>query len=312
MTRLLNSENEYLGYGMILGSGIFWGLAGIFVKNIEAYGADAPLIAFLRVSIAFTIMLVFCIVKFGFKALIISKKQLLICAGLGFICHGVYNIFYNCAITTLGISFSTVILYLSPAITLIFSAIIYKERISPVKVLAIILNILGCALTVTNGQFSLKGVSIAGIGLALGAGVCYAMNSIIGKKSETGSNPFVMSMYSYFFASLLLIVVVKPWRMAGCFNTGVLGWGALYALIPTALTYGIYYCGMQKIKDCSKVPVIASIEVVVASIVGVVIYKEALGQISVFGIVLVLISIVVMNATKHFFQIILPTKKLQS
>ena len=295
MTRLMNSTNEHLGYGLILLSGILWGISGVFVKKIEGYGAGPSLIAFLRVSIAFLLMFVFCVVKFGFKSLVISQKQLFVCAALGLVCHGVYNLFYNGAIIALGISFSTVILYLSPALTLIFSAFIYKEKISFIKIIAIIVNILGAALTVTGGHLSLKGVSIIGLIPALLACLCYSMNSIIGKQSEHDANPFIMSMYSYFFASLILLVIVKPWRYASVFNTGVMEWSFLYALIPTALTYGIYYCGIQKIKDCSKVPIIASVEVVVASIVGVVFFYEKVGNISVLGIVMVLSSLFLMN-----------------
>jgi len=303
MTRILNSQNEHLGYGMILVSGILWGLAGIFVKNLNAYGASSELIAFLRVSMAFIIMLAFCISKFGIKSLKISRRQLGVCALLGFACHGIYNIFYNSAITELGVSFSTVMLYLSPAMTLILSAVIYKEKIRPIKIVAIIINIIGCGLTVTNGRLSLSGIAFTGILLGLGASACYSLNAIIGKKSEKNANPFIMCMYSFLFASLLLLVAIKPWTLTSSLNTGIICWGFLYALIPTSLTYGVYYCGMQKIRDCSKVPVIASVEIVVASLVGVLIYHEHLGHISIMGIALVLASIIVMNAGRQFRKI---------
>ncbi len=304
MSKLFYSQNEHVGYGMILLAGILWGMSGVFVKNMAVYGVSPIFTAFLRVSMAFVIMLVFCIAKFGIKSLKITNRQLLLCGFLGFICHGIYNIFYNWAIVSLGISFSTVLLYLSPALTLILSAIIYNERISALKIVAIIANVFGCALTVTNGQLSLKGLSFTGIVFALGACACYSMNSIIGKKAERKINPFVMSMYSYFFASLLLMVMVKPWAIKTAIDPAVYGWGFLYALIPTAFTYGIYYCGMQKITDCSKVPVIASIEIVVASVMGVLFYHEHVGAVSVIGIGLVLISIVVMNAGRRIYRAI--------
>jgi len=110
MSGLLNSKNEHVGYALILVSGILWGTSGIFVKKMESFGAVPSVIAFLRVFIAFVLMLVFCIAKFGLRSLKISQRQIFVCAGLGFICHGVYNLFYNYAIVALGISFSTVIL----------------------------------------------------------------------------------------------------------------------------------------------------------------------------------------------------------
>lgn len=301
MTRLLNSKNEHLGYGLVFFSGILWGLSGFFVKRLQGLGADSSLISFMRVSIAFVAMFVFCVAKFGVKSLVISQKQIFVCAALGLICHGVYNLFYNFAITTLGISFSTVILYLSPAMTLIFSSIIYKEKINFIKIFAILINILGCGFTITNGRLSISGFVVTGIVAAVGACICYSMNSIIGKMSDKGTNPFVMSMYSFMFAAIVLMVIVKPWEYRETLQvTGVVEWGVLYALIPTAITYAVYYIGIQKVKDCSNVPVIASVEVVVASVVGVTLFGEHIGYISIMGIAMVIASIVMMNT--HFYK----------
>ena len=79
------------------------------------------------------------------------------------------------------------------------------------------------------------------------------------------------------------------------FNTGILFWGFFYALIPTAIGYIFYYDGLKHITESSKVPVIASMEVMVASLIGIVWYREHLGFISFLGIVAVLLSIVLMN-----------------
>lgn len=78
------------------------------------------------------------------------------------------------------------------------------------------------------------------------------------------------------------------------FNTGILFWGFFYALITTAIGY-IFYEGLKHITKSSKVPVIASVEVIVASLIGVVWYREHLGFISFLGIVAVLLFIILMN-----------------
>ena len=77
----------------------------------------------------------------------------------------------------------------------------------------------------------------------------------------------------------------------------ILVWGFLYALIPTAIAYGLYYQGLQSIAESSKVPVISSVEAVVATIIGVLLYQERLSVFGLVGIALVLSSIVVMNVT---------------
>lgn len=79
------------------------------------------------------------------------------------------------------------------------------------------------------------------------------------------------------------------------FNTGILFGGFFYALITTAIGYIFYYEGLKHITKSSKVPVIASVEVIVASLIGVVWYREHLGFISFLGIVAVLLFIILMN-----------------
>lgn len=78
----------------------------------------------------------------------------------------------------------------------------------------------------------------------------------------------------------------------------MLGVGFLYGLIPTAVAYLLYYMGVQKIKETSKVPVISSVETLVSVSCGVLLLGETLGIVNILGIGLVLSSIALMNYKK--------------
>ena len=95
-------------------------------------------------------------------------------------------------------------------------------------------------------------------------------------------------------AAVFLGISMGVSRTEFTFNTGIFFWGFFYALITTAIGYIFYYEGLN-ITESSKVPVIASVEVIVASLIGVVWYREHLGFISFLGIVAVLLSIILMN-----------------
>lgn len=288
-------DAEWIGYFLIFIAGGLWGIIGIFVKQMEAYGSQAEMTSMLRVAFAFLIMLILCLFKCDAHDLFVNKKTLIVCAFLGIICHGAYNICYSIAVTTAGVAVSGVLLDIAPVFTLFFSMLFFKEKCSVQKFSAIIINILGCVLTATNGKFDVEALALNGILCGIGAGVCYSLTAIIGRFAAEKTNPFVMSMYSYFFAMLFLGIWTQPWRMEQTINKGIIIWGILYALIPTALAYVLYYQGLQKVKESSKVPVIASIEVVIASIIGVVVYQEKLGAVGIVGMILVLSSIFIMN-----------------
>ena len=283
------------GYTLIFIAGFLWGCIGLFVKELENAGSTPELTAFLRVFFAFIIMLIASCIKGGWRSLIVDGKTLLSCALLGLICHGIYNIFYSLAVTMAGVSVSAVLLNIAPVFTLFFSAMLFREKITAIKLAAIVINIFGCVLTVTNGVFDIQTLSIIGLLCGVGAGICYALTSVIGKLAADKTDPFVMSMYSYLFAAMFLALWMKPWQQEIHCDVTILVWGALYALIPTAIAYVIYYRGLQSLTENSKAPVIASVETVVAAVIGVTIYREQIGGFSIIGIVLVLISIVIMN-----------------
>lgn len=289
------NQGERLGTIQVFAAGALWGVIGIFVKQLELCGSNVETTSLLRVAFAFVIMAVFCVVRLGFRALLVNGRTLFICALLGIICHGVYNICYSAAVTISGVTISAVLLDIAPVFTLFFSMMFFGERFSLRKLVAIIVNILGCALTVTNGNINLPSGAVLGILCGVGAGLCYSLTAIIGRFATDKTDPFVMSMYSYLFAALFLVVCFRPWSTPLAINSEILIWSFMYALVPTAVAYVLYYKGIAKIKESSKVPLIASVEVVIASILGTLLYNETMGILSALGIVMVVASIAVMN-----------------
>ncbi len=243
----MNTRNEKTGYLLVFIAGTFWGLIGIFVKSMATCGASATMTSFLRVFFAFLIMLVLCLVKCKPHDLLIGWKPLLSCALLGVLCHVVYNICYSIAVTTIGVALSAVLLDIAPLFTLLFSVLFFQEKVTFLKGIAVIINIIGCILTVTNGKLEIQSLALFGLLMGVGAGFLYALTAIIGRVAAENTHPFVMSMYSYFFAAIFLCISMGVSRAKFTFNTGILFCGFFYALIPTAIGYIFYYEGLKHI-----------------------------------------------------------------
>ena len=289
-------NKERFGYLLVFVTGILWGTIGIFVKEMSKCGADALTISFLRVALAFAVMFVVTGARSGFRAFRVDKKSLLFSALLGVVCHGIYNIFYSYAVVLAGVSVSAVLLNIAPAVTMLLSVWLFCERLTGWKLFALLINIVGCTLTVTGGSFSVQTISIAGILCGVGAGVCYAMTAIFGRFAMAKADSFVISTYSYLFAALLLVAPAKPWTMqADASLLRIIVLGLLLAVIPTALGYVLYYVGLSMITETSKVPVVASAEPIVGTVLGVMLYQEQINAVRMAGILLVLLSIACMN-----------------
>lgn len=287
-------DNERKGALYVFAGGALWGTIGVFVMIMARMGSSAELTGFLRMLFAFAILFVGTVWQFGWDSFRVDKRTLFACALLGLICQGIYNIFYNKAIVEIGITLSAVLLNLAPLCTMISSRILFGEVIKMRKVMAMALCMAGCALTVTGGELSMEGISLFGLLMALGSGVTYGMTSVFGEMAGGRANAWVISTYSYLFAAVFLGIFTSPFA-DGLPSLEISVVGFLYALIPTAWAYLLYYQGVQRITENSRVPVIASVETVVAALLGVLLFGETLGPVHILGIGMVMGSIGLMN-----------------
>ena len=289
------ANQETIAMLQILAAGTLWGLVGPLVKLMELNGSTAASTSFIRMTMAFLIMGAITVAKFGLPALKVSKRTLAACAVLGIVSNGVYNVIYTMAIANAGIAVSAVLLNTAPIFTTVFSMLIFHEGISLLKVVALCINVVGCSLAATGGQFDLATVSLLGIACGIGSGFTYGMAAIITRLAGSGTNTYVMSTYSYLFAALAITVLFQPWNCPESYNAATIGYGFVLALVPTSFAYLLYYKGILKMRETSKVPIIASVEMVATAIISVAFFGECLSPAAIAGIALVIASIALMN-----------------
>lgn len=234
----------------------------------------------------------------GKKLFKIDKYGLLACLALGIFSQALFNYSYNEAIDHIGVAMACILAYTSPIFVCIMSRLFFKEKIGPVKIIALAVNIIGCILTVTGGNFTSIKFSVYGAGAAVLAGFLFALMTII-STTTTSYHPLTILFYSFVFGAVTLGVIARPWNaivQAASLPLllAVLG----YCLIATVGSYFIYLRGLSKKLETSKVPVVTSVETVVATCIGIFVFSEAIGLVKLIGIGLVLASIVIMNMAR--------------
>ena len=290
-------DSEYKSFIKIFITGCLWGTIGLFVKLMEAQGSSSPYTSFLRLLFGFILLALMTLIIDGPKAFCIGRRTLLSCVLLGIICQGIFNILYSTSISMNGMSVGSVLLYTAPIFTCITSMLLFKEKMDILKWVALLVNVVGCVLTATGGDFSAASLAPLGLLIGVGAGFTYAMTAVIGRIAmQEESSPFAVATYNLFFGCLFIALVRHPWTTVDApFNARLLLYGLLFGLIATALAYSIYFSGLSKITETGKVPVVASIELVVATIIGVFAFSESMTIIKIVGIVLVLLSILLFS-----------------
>lgn len=294
----MEKRRSFQGYLLIFLSGVFWGLGGFLVTQMSNQGASSLITAFSGHFLALVPLLIYLLVKKGVKGLMISKKGLLYSILLGALTKGIFKLANDTAITLVGVSTAAILMYLAPVFTAIMSMIFFKEKLRGYQHFAVLLNLVGCILMVTGGDFAK--LSISGLGITLGAiaGFLYALNTILGKLATGGDDSETMTFYMILFSAITMGMFARPWEHLNLFtDSKFLFWAFLNSMCTGMIANLLFLKGLSLKVDASKVTIISSCEVVVATLTGVFLLKENINLIGLFGLVIMLASIVLMNIT---------------
>jgi len=287
--------NKSKGYIYVFTAGALWGCIGLFVNFLGSMGAESGTTAFLRMFCGMCLMTILMLAKGGISLFKIDKKGLIICMMLGVFGQALFNYAYTTAIRIVGVATGSVLLYTAPVFVCIMSAVFFGENMTKVKVTALAVNIIGCILTVTGGALNAMEFSVIGVGVGIMAGFCYALTTIIGAVAKD-YHSMTVTFYSFFFAMITLGVVLRPFgNLAECMSPLFIFTAFGYGLIPTVGSYILYMKGLSMDLETSKVPIVASVETVVAAIIGICMFREDFNPAKLIGITLVLFSIAIMN-----------------
>ena len=124
------------GILFILLAGACWGSIGIFVRRLGAAGLGSMEIVALR-SI-FTVIFMFLFLMVYDRSLFRIRFRDLWCfAGTGIFSMVFFNYCYFRLITISSLSVAAVMLYTAPVFVMLMSAVLFRERITPVKLIAL-------------------------------------------------------------------------------------------------------------------------------------------------------------------------------
>ena len=252
-------------------------------------------ICFIRGAVAFICMLTGLLV-FDRKALKIRLKDIWCFVGTGAFSVAFFNYCYFKTMTLTSLSVAAVLLYTAPTFVMLMSAVLFKERLSGRKLAALGLAFVGCAFVsgIVGGGGTL---SATGILYGLGAGFGYALYSIFGRYAlERNYSSATISFYTFLFATIATFSFVDAGAVfvTRGSSAGLLIKTVLLVLVVTLLPYLSYTKGLKGMEN-GTASVLASIEPVVATLVGVFMYKEEMTLQNLIGICLVLGSIVLIN-----------------
>ena len=272
----------------VTGAAILWGILVIFVNNMIVAGLESMEIVTLRVYGA-ALILVIGLLLYNKKWLSIRLKDAWCFVGTGVVSIVFFSYCYFRNVTVSSVAVSSILMYTSPIWVTLFARIIFREKIGRRKLITLGIAFAGCILVsgITGG---VGRVSLEGLLLGLGSGIGYGLYSIFGRIAlEKGYHPMTVSAYTFLFACVGVLPFIKPaeiWNKMGV-APGLWGWALCMVLFSTCMSFTLYTIGL-KYMEAGRAAVLATLEPIVTTLVGVVLYKEMLSLVMVCGISMVL------------------------
>lgn len=280
---------------LVLGAGCLWGFMGLLVRSTYSLGLGSMETCFLRALVTSAVMLLLLLL-FDRPALRVRLRDLWCFAGTGIVSMSFFNYCYFRTIMLTSLSVAAVLLYTAPVFVVLLSAPLFAERLNRRKLLAALAAFLGCAFVsgIVGGAGRL---SLPGILFGLGSGIGYALYSIFGRYAlERGYGSVTISFYTFVFALIPSSLLADSGKALSVLRSGGGEFFLLSGLIlmVTLIPYLLYTKGLQGLEN-GTASILASIEPVVATLLGLLLYSESLGFWNIFGIALVLLSILLIN-----------------
>lgn len=279
-------------------AGICWGIIGIFSRALLMSGFTPVQVTASR-CIVTALSFFFYLFLVNRDKLKIEIKDLWYFIGTGLLSFVFFNICFFITIEVTTLSMAAILLYTAPYFVIIISAFLFKEKITKNKIIALILAFTGCVFT--TGIIGTDDIIISKLGLltGIGSGIGYGLYSVFGRIALKKYHPYTVTAYTFIVATIGILpfsgitemVAIAGGSFSITINILLLG------IISTLAPFLLYTKGLQGM-EAGKASVMAFVEPMVATIVGIIYFKERITALCMVGIFLIFVSILMLNLKK--------------
>jgi len=178
---------------------------------------------------------------------------------------------------------------------MLLSALFFREKIGPVKLAALGIAFIGCICTTGLLSNGVGRVSTLGILTGIGSGFGYALYSIFGTAALKKYNTVTVTAYTFLVSALALLPFCADRAFFALFaGPGVVTNALGLTLLSTLAPYLLYTQGLQYTEP-GKASVLAFSEPLVATLAGILFFRERPTAGGILGILLIFASLFLVN-----------------
>lgn len=238
---------------------------------------DTPSMQTLFITSFFAFLFLLPICLFG-KARVYLKayrlKDYLKMAGLGFLGTFLYSFFYYFALSIIPAQEATIVNYLWPVLLVVFSCIILKEKLTAIKIAALICSFIGVMVLSLGNISAIKSTKLLGILSAGAASISYSLFCVMNKK-ENYNQPITMMIMWLTTALCALVLGLFTETWVPIEGTEWIGFGWL-GIVTNGIAYLIWALALQESPNSSSVSNLAFLSPFLSLCLSSLILHEAL------------------------------------
>ncbi|MGN0169485.1 MAG: DMT family transporter [Lachnospiraceae bacterium] len=274
-----SNRKQFLAYAMYIISLMIFGTNGILVSHISLAGSQIVLMRTLIGGLLLT-----CLVLFsgGFNKDHLRRERIPLLLG-GAILGLNWVVLFE-AYRLLNVSLATLIYYVGPILVLLFSPILFREKVTGKKLVSVIT--VGIGLICISGSIVLTGMNSMGLLFAVFSALFYAALIVANKQIIYTSG---MQTAALELDVAFLVVLVYTLCTSGIphLTGNDLPYIVVIGFINTGLAYLLYFSGLQKLSGQS-VALISYIDPISALIFSAILLHEVMTLVQVAGAALII------------------------
>ncbi len=285
------APRRWLGLVMILISACCFGATPIFARLAFAAGADAYTTLALRFGIAALGLVGFQAAR---RAPLPRRWVVVQLALLGAIGRAGQGLTYFIALTLIPAALVSLLLYLYPAIVTVLAVLILRDRLTPLKLGALLVALVGTALTIGPAT----GDKPLGIALGVATACIYAVYILI--SSRVTPHAGVLSSSTVITLAAALVYCVLAGLHGFALPQTALGWLSVLglSLISTVVGTLTFFVGLTLVGP-TDASTLSTLEPAVTVILAALILSETIQPLQLAGGALILAAVVVLARGKR-------------
>jgi drug/metabolite transporter (DMT)-like permease len=275
---------------------LFWGSSAPLGKYLIVTRFDTLILAQTRTSLTFILLLFFFLIK-NRSVFKINLSDLWKFGVLGVVGISLTNYTYYFTAKESSVATAILVQYTAPIWVVMYSAFIIKEdKLDRITFISLVLALLGCYFAVTAGSF--QSLNLKGLAIITGpmSAFTFAYQIVASKQLLKRYSIWTMLVYMFGFSAIFWLCINPPWAIIAK-NYTYSDWGIfwMFAIVSILIPQTAFASGL-KLLDASTVGIVSILEPVIAIIAAFLILGESLSVIQIFGAVLVVAAIGLLQA----------------